>query len=421
MSYILFFVYLLLCSFLLTRISFVKNAGISARIIIILFVVKVGAGCLNGYIFRNDFNDTITANIAGWDEYQLLLHHPKEYLLDLFQSGYVHPYSGLLQTHNSYWNDLSGNVIAKFISVLDIFSRGHYIVNIVLFNFLSFFGIIALFRVFDKIYPGKRKLLIVACFLLPSLLYFSSMLHKEGLILAAIGIIVYNVYEALNDTGFTFVRIIYIILSLFFIFILRAYVFIALLPALFAWIVAHTKKYKPLLTFTIIYSIGLIPFFNLGRISSHLDLPGIVAQRQADFRRLPTANTQLPMDTLYPSFKSFVSNAPQALAHSLKRPYFSDAHSSLLLIPCAVEITVYGLLLLVFIFLYRDTVVGLASAQKAGVLFGIFFSISIFLLIGYIAPNIGAIVRYRAIYLPFILTPVLCGIHSALIKKRVIQ
>jgi hypothetical protein len=421
LSYILFFVYLLLCSFLLTRIPFVKNAGINARIIIILFVVKVGAGCLNGYIFRNDPNDTITANIAGWDEYQLMLHHPKEYLLDLFQSGYLHPYSGLLQTHNSYWNDLSKNVEIKLISVLDIFSQGHYIVNIVLFNFLSFFGIVALFRVFDKIYPGKKNLLIVSCFLLPSLLYFSSMLHKEGLILAAIGIIVYNIYYALHDTGFTFAKIIYIILSLFFIFVLRAYVFMVLLPALFAWIVAHTKKYKPLLTFTIIYITGLIAFFNLGRISSCLDLPMIVTQRQADFRQLPIANTQLPMDTLYPSFKSFVMNVPQALGHSLKRPYFSDVHASLLLIPCAVEITVYELLLLIFIILYKDTAIGLASTQKAVVLFGIFFSLSVFLLIGYIVPNIGSIVRYRAIYLPFILTPVLCGIHSALVKKRVVK
>jgi hypothetical protein len=167
--------------------------------------------------------------------------------------------------------------------------------------------------------------------------------------------------------------------------------------------------------------VGLIAFFNLGRISSHLDLPTIVTQRQVDFSQLPIANTQLPMDTLYPSFKSFVSNAPTALGHSLKRPYFSDTHSSLLLLPCAVEITVYGLLLLVFIFLYKDTAAGLSSVQKAVVLFGIFFTIPVLLLIGYIASNIGAIVRYRAIYLPFIITPVLCGIHSALIKKRVIQ
>jgi hypothetical protein len=421
LSYVLFVVYLLLCCFLLTRIKFVQQAGIETRIIIALFILKVGVGCLAGLLSIHAPSDSITANIWGWEEYQLLLHHPKEYLLDLFQSGYAKPYAGFLETHGSYWNDLSSNAEVKLLSVFDIFSRGHYIINAIFFNFVSFFGIIALFRVFDHIYPGNKKLLIITCFLLPSLLCFTSMIHKEGLILAAIGILVFNVYYALNFSRFTLLRIVYISLSLLFIFVLRAYVVIALLPAFFAWIVVHTKGYRPFPTFIIIYSIGLILFFNLGRISPRLDLPKIVTQRQTDFRELPVARTQIPMDTLYPSFKSFVCNAPHALGHSLKRPYFSDIHSSLLLLPFAIEITVYGLLLLLFIFLYRNIDGPARQEDKAIILFGIFFSLSVFLLIGYIVPNIATIIRYRAIYLPFILTPVLCGIRSGLIKKRVIK
>jgi len=421
LSYVLFFVYLLLCCYLLTRIKFVQQAGIETRIIVALFILKVGVGCLSGLLYMHDPSDSITANIWGWEEYQLLLHHPKEYLLDLFQSGYAKPYGGLFETHGSYWNDLAANVEIKLLSVFDIFSRGHYIINVIFFNFITFFGITGLFRVFTNVYPGNKNLLIVTCFLLPSLLCFSSMIHKEGLILAAIGILVFNVYYSLNFSGFTLLRILYISLSLLFIFVLRTYVLMALLPALFAWIFVCMKGYRPLPVFIIIYSIGLIMFFNLGRISHRLDLPKIVTQRQADFSELPVAKTQLPMDTLYPSFKSFVWHLPLALGHSLKRPYFSDVHSSLLLLPFAIEITVYGLLLLIFIFLYKDIDGPVSQGDKAMILFGIFFSFSVFLLIGYIVPNIGAILRYRAIYLPFILTPVLCGIRSGLIKKRVIK
>jgi hypothetical protein len=421
LSYVLFFVYLLLCCFLLTRIKFVRQAAIETRIIVALFILKVGVGCLCGLLSMHDPSDSIKANILGWKEYQLLLQHPKEYLLDLFQSEYAKPYDGFFETHGSYWNDLSANMEIKLLSVFDLFSRGHYIVNVIFFNFITFFGITGLFRVFAQVYPGNKKLLIITWFLLPSLLCFSSMMHKEGLILAAIGILVFNVYYALNFSGFTWVRIFYISLSLLFIFVLRAYVLMALLPALIAWVFVHLKGYRPLPVFILIYSIGLILFFNLGRISARLDLPKIVTQRQADFGELPVAKTQIPMDTLYPSFKSFVCNAPHALGHSLKRPYFSDVRSSLLLLPFAVEITVYGLLLLIFIFLYKDIDSTPRQSDKTIILFGIFFSLSVFLLIGYIVPNIGSIVRYRAIYLPFILTPVLCGIRSGLIKKRVIR
>jgi len=33
-----------------------------------------------------------------------------------------------------------------------------------------------------------------------------------------------------------------------------------------------------------------------------------------------------------------------------------------------------------------------------------------FLFIGYIMPNLGSIVRYRSVYLPFLITPMLCRI-----------
>jgi hypothetical protein len=398
----------------------VKNAGISARIIIVLFVIKIVVGCLNGLFtlpLSYGPSDARTFSIYGWEEYQLLLQRPKEYFIDLLQSGYDKPYAGFFQSHNSYWNDLSSNIMTKLMSVFDIFSQGNFYINVILYNFITFFGIIALFRVFDNVYPNKKKILIVSVFLLPSVLYFSSIIHKEGVILAAIGIIVFNTYYLLNYPSFILMRIVYIIAALLFIFGVRNFVFIALLPALIAWIIVHRRQYKPLLTFFIIYVITLIAFFNISSMFPTIDPPQIVANRQADFAKLPIANTQLPMDTLYPSFKSFSCNAPQAINHSMMRPYFSDHHLSKLTIPFAIELSFYGLLILFFFFIGIPSMWELPQTGKAVVLFGIFFSISIFLLIGYIVPNIGTIVRYRAIYLPFIITPVLCGIHSGLIRK----
>ena len=270
---------------------------------------------------------------------------------------------------------------------------------------------IGLYRVFNKIYTNKSYLLIVTCFLLPSLLFFSSTIHKEGLIFAAIGLAVFNIYSALNETGFTPKRIIYILLALIFIFLQRNYVLLAFLPAAFAWILSYVKRYPPLIIFSFTYLIGALLFFNAGFLSPKLNLPASVSKKQWDFKQLATPATYIGMDSLAPTFKSFALNAPKAINHSLLRPYFSDISLSLSLFPLSLELFFYEILLILFIFFKNETLL-----FDPFILFGFFFSLSILLIIGYTVPVIGAIVRYRSIYLPFILTPIICSINWEKLK-----
>jgi hypothetical protein len=413
LNYVLFLIYLGLFSWLLTKSRFVANAGLSAKVIITLFVVKVITGCVHAWLLMRLSNlpDTMVFHKEGLIEYYLLFNNPKEYFSNIFRSGYDSGFAGLFSSTNSYWNDLTSNLIIKFLSICDIFSFGNYNVNVIFYNFVIFFGAIGLYRVFNTIYTNKSNLLVVTCFLLPSLLFFSSTIHKEGLILAAIGILVFNTYTALHKTGFTPKRIIYILLALCFIFLQRNYVLIAILPAAFAWILSQSKKYPPLITFILTYTIGAVIFFTTGLFSPKLNLPESVSKKQWDFEHLATPLTYIEVNTLSPTFKSFALNAPQALNHSLLRPYFTDIKLSRSLFPLAVELFFYELLLIFFIF-FRHKVI----AKDPFIFFGFFFSLSLLLIIGYTVPVIGAIVRYRSIYLPFILTPIICGINWQKVK-----
>ena len=42
------------------------------------------------------------------------------------------------------------------------------------------FGPIAIYRVMNDVYPGKKLQVLIAVFLIPSFLYWASGLHKEG-------------------------------------------------------------------------------------------------------------------------------------------------------------------------------------------------------------------------------------------------
>ena len=76
------------------------------------------------------------------------------------------------------------------------------------------------------------------------------------------------------------------------------------------------------------------------------------------------------------------------------RPYLTE-HLNFLYIPAGLEIFLYEILFLLLIF-FRKKNIHISPL----IYFSCFFSISMFLVIGYTIPIIGAIVRYRSIYFP---------------------
>ena len=126
--------------------------------------------------------DTWSYHYSSIQEYKLLFQNPSEYLVNLFHD----PYSGgifkFFGTEYSYWNDLKGNIFIKILSIFNIFSFGNYYTNVIFYSFISMFGPIAIYRVMNDVYPGKKWQMLASVFLIPSFLYWASGLHKEGLI-----------------------------------------------------------------------------------------------------------------------------------------------------------------------------------------------------------------------------------------------
>jgi hypothetical protein len=412
-GFFLFFFYLFLLSWLLTRIPFVQKSGLKARIVIALFVIKIIAGMFSGWMLRNDMNsDTWIYHKDALVEYHLLFNSPSEYFTNLFYTGYQYGYDGILQFHNSYWNDLKTNLMVKFVSVLHIFSFGHYYVNVILYNFLVFFGHIALFRIFGNVFKNSSKLLIVTCFLLPSLLLFSSTLHKEGLIFSAISITCYCFYMLINFKGFATRKILMVVLLLLLIFLFRSYIVIVLIPALFAWFISYRKKYSPEIVFSSVFIVSVFIFFSTPYFIPSVNLPQLVVQKQMDFLSLEKANSFIGINPLLPDFKNFLINAPQAFNHALLRPYLGDYSLSFPLAPFIAELMLYQFLFMLFLFFRVKN-----ATDKPFIFFCTTFSLIVLLIIGYTVPILWAIIRYRSIYFPFLLTPIICSIDYPEIKK----
>ncbi len=417
LNYLLFAVYGIAFCWLIVRMPFIKKAGIDSRLILALFLLKIIAGVAIGWIALHQYgpgNDYWDVNRESWNEYQLLLSNPKEYFTNLFSSGYPDGYAGVFDSFHSFWNDLRNNMIIKLVSVFNIFSRGDYYINSLFFNFIIFFGHVALYRVFTKVFAGQNKLLIVCCFLLPSMLYFTSGIHKDGIVFLMLALICYTIFNALQKKSLSWKAMTGLLFCFIILFLVRNFVFIALVPALIAWILATKFKWRAWKTFAVVYIIAGLLLFNIHYLFSGIDPLATIVQKQTDYSTLPISSTPLPVTKLEPNFTSFAANAPQSLNHLLLRPYLWELPVKTLL-PLNIELFCYQVLFLLFLFFPKKNE---EYNNKAFTCFGVFFSLAAFLFIGYIVPNLGSLVRYRSIYLPFLMTPVICSIDWKRLLSR---
>lgn len=398
MEYLLFAAYLVSFAWLVTKVKFFTRSGLSQSQLIILYLVKVMAGIFYGWIgiyysSLAQMWDTWGYHTNSIIEYNLLFHDPKEYLTNLFNDPYG---SGLSKP---FWNDLKGNVFIKILSVFNILSFGNYYINIIFYGFLSLFGPIAIYRVMTDVMPGRKLPILLATFLIPSFLYWTSGIHKEGLIFTGIGLIIYAVYFGLKEKRFGIKRILSLLIGLLLILTLRNFILVILIPTVIAWILAARKPKYSLAIFGSLYLVFIVTFFTARYVDSRLDFPQAVVDKQQEFINLKGGGSTIPITELKPNAISFLENTPQAITLSTIRPYPSDV-KHILSLAAALEINVLILLFLIFLFFHKNGVVSRTLLH-----FCIFFSFTVLLAIGFSVNNLGAIVRYRSIILPLLVIP----------------
>jgi len=190
------------------------------------------------------------------------------------------------------------------------------------FNFLFLFGLVALFKVLLAIYPTKKWMIILGVFLLPSTLFWCSGIHKDGLILSAIGVSLYCVQKLLNKQ-FSFKYFALIFLSFLLIFALRNYILFLLVSSIFCWCLAERFPNHKNYIFLAFYTFGLICFFITPVIFPSLNPPNYIAIKQHEFLEL-SGGSKVYTDTLQPTLSGFISFLPTAFDMALLRPHINE-------------------------------------------------------------------------------------------------
>lgn len=344
--------------------------------------------------------DTWAYHYSSIDEYKLLFQNPSEYFSNLFHSGYEHKFGGFFAAENSWWNDLKSNMFIKFLSAVNVFSFGNYYVNVIFFSFITFTGPVAMYRVFSDVFPGKKVHVLLATFFIPSFAYWTSGIHKDGLVFMAISLIVYHVYFSLKERAFRISRILPLFISFIIIISFRNFLLAILIPALVAWILSYKIQKRNAIVYISTYLVCGLLFFSLRYVFPAFDFPQAVVEKQKAFKTLQ-GNSGIDPPELKPSVGSFLVTTPHALASTTLRPHPGDV-KHILSMAAATETALLLLLFLLFL-LWRTN--GVRSISL--IWFCVFFSFSFLLSIGFTVNFLGAIVRYRSIVLPLLFVPVI--------------
>lgn len=413
MQVAIFIFYLIFFSFLVSIIPFFKASGIGRFSLVALFIIKVCAGVAYAKFYTlpkyYSGSDTWRFYRISLDETKWLLHNPLDFLKDIITSPYAES-ANFFTGQNSYWNDLKSNIIIKLMAIINVVTNNSYYADIIFFNFLFLFGLVALFRIFHDISPDKRIFIIAGVFLLPSTLFWCSGIHKDGLILSALGLIIYAFYRGF-ESKFTVGKVSVILLCMLLIFTLRNSVFFALVLSLSGWWMCEKYKRKNSIIFTSIYIAAIILGIIISSIYPPINIFSFIANKQHEFSLLE-GGSKVNTPQLLPTLKSFISFIPNAVDMAFLRPHVNEV-KNLSYIPAIIE----------NLFFLSLLVVSIAKAKRETkaepvILSLFFFSVSIMLLTGFTIPFTGAMVRYRSLILPLLITPLVCNSSFILNRKK---
>lgn len=406
MSIAIFILYFLLFAFVIPRIGFIKKSGLNKWLLVGLFSLKILAGLAYAYFYSlpayKPNSDTFRFFSLSLKETDWLLKDPFAFVKDIFSYGYNKP-GNLFNGENSYWNDLKSNIIIKLLAVCNVLTNRNYYANIILFNFLFFFGPIAFYRFLNSVFSVNKWLLIFTIFCMPSFLFWCSGIHKDGLIFSALGLSFWYFHLILTK-GFSIKKIIAIALCILLIFSLRNYVSLALILVFFCWYLSNKYNHsvKP---FLLVYTIGICLFFLSGYLKPSLNLPQYIVTKQQEFMQL-SGGSSIPLKKLEPTVSSFTAYLPSAVDIAFLRPHISEIKNKSYL-PAIAEILLFAILAIAY-FIFRKKKIKL----DAGVIACFFLGVTILLVAGYTITFSGAIVRYRSLVIPFIIAPLICLIDT---------
>ncbi len=413
-QFILYALYFGVFIFIISRWKFFDIDQLSRSKLIAFFVFKAWAGLVITLVYTYYYTDPSKADIhryfrdskiissvifsspIAWFKILTSFNSHNREILDYISNTlhYSHPENDFV-TSNSFF--------IRLVSLLNYFSLYNIYVDTLLLDFIGFIGLSALFKSLQSYFKHTEWALFIPVYLLPSVVFWSSGLLKESLLIPALGA---YIYTALKLTGKMRIQLILTLVALLFaIAFIKIYVALFLLACSPMLLLAKANKIHIKLASWCLFGFYGIMFITCfyfwgGEICSK------IIDKRNEFIRLTiseNAGSALDNKLISTDCNTVLSLVPSATIDAIMRPFLWDKWNLFSLLFAAENFVLLTCILILMIFFLKKP-----DATRLWLsVFCLAFALLNYELIGLTVPVMGAIVHYRIVATPFLLLGVL--------------
>lgn len=270
---ILFIFYLILIFWLLGRLPLFRNSGLSIRGLSTLFSIKLVFSIALVLVYTYYYSDRGFADIYKYFDdgnviYESIGVHPTAAAKVITGIGFnredpqIHEI--LANTHHfdkreDGYLESNHRLIIRCNVLLRFLSYGSIYIHALFFCFLSFIGLMALYRALKQFFEDKTGyLLIIPIFLLPSLLFWASGPLNESLITLFLGMLVFTSMKLLEMKNI-FVNLLLTIVCLHFLYLSKPFIALSFIISFYVMATFHFRGYIRVITI-LIATLGIMWF-----------------------------------------------------------------------------------------------------------------------------------------------------------------
>lgn len=380
-------------------------------------LIGIGIGVLFKYIYG--YGDTL-----GFDADTLeLVAHIKSYPSDFFRIMFLSSSKYSFRINDFFPRFAPTYFFLKICIVFYFLSNNSYWLTGLYLSLFSFLGLWSLVSILVKLFPKTNLEAALAFLFFPSIVFWSTGMMKESVVVGSVGFIVAIVIGYFRNLfrlkWFHFVGL---VMFSYLLLIVKFYYFIMLIPILligYLWL--KTDAIKWYVKLTILISGMFVSSFFLGNIHKHLNLntvTGVMVKNHNDIYGLSfdraaggnlTAKGMIMYNHLNNSKESIIANLPTSMFASVYSPLPFDAANPFQLLFSLENLFV----LFLSLYCFQKALISKCMIQDEALLCLIYVSL-LGVCMALVSPNMGTLARYRIGYMPFFVY--LLFVYSGVLK-----
>lgn len=397
--------------------------GLLVKFLGVIFIACIyqfyyGSGdTFNYYKFGKLVNSSLSESFDTW--LNLILRVSPE------TDPYLYPYASSIE----FYNDPSTYMVVRLSALFGLLNFNSYVPIALLFAFISYSGIWAMYRTFVAAYPTLHKELAIAFLFVPSVFVWGSSIFKDTVCMFGLGWMTYTSFRIFINKDLRVRNFLLLAISFYLVGVIKVYILLAFLPSIALWLMlTHSSRVKqPVIRFfffTLIASVIIAGFvFLSNRFSNQLNRYSLdkITHTLDETRYWITYSSgeegsTYDLGEFEPTILGFISKFPSAVTVTLFRPFLWEVKKPIMLLS-ALE----GLLFIIFVIIafVRNGILKTFRLifQSPNLSFFFVYSLIFAFAVGISTGNFGALSRYKIPCMPFFAAFLVILLFNHKIKK----